>query len=119
MSLTINQLEQHLDWLAEHRGMPGVPEYAYVEVGRYKPYHPSIVKSAERRGYRVEKLGQFTYAIYPTLPEQAGEHEFQVTLCEADGTATVDFVRATDADAAELICRGRYPCCQIAETIPA
>lgn len=40
-------------------------DYIYAEVGRYKPWHPSIRKAAERRGYRVEKVGMSAYRIYP------------------------------------------------------
>lgn len=56
MSLTIKHLEDFLTQIQQNAGKPGVPTHAYVEVGRYKPYHPSIVKAAERRGYRVEGL---------------------------------------------------------------
>lgn len=69
MSQTILDLEKNLQWLAENNDKPGVPEYAYVEVGRYKPYHPSIVAAAKRRGYRVEKLSQSAYAVYPKPAE--------------------------------------------------
>lgn len=69
MSQTIRDLENTLQWLADNHGKPGVPEYAYVEVGRYKPFHPSIVAAATRRGYRIEHLGQSCYAVYPKLAE--------------------------------------------------
>lgn len=75
MSQTIRDLENTLQWLADNHGKPGVPEYAYVEVGRYKPFHPSIVAAATRRGYRVERLGQSAYAVYPTLAEVASAHQ--------------------------------------------
>jgi len=126
MSLTIAHLERDLQWVAENRGVFGVPDHAYVEVGRYKPYHGSIVKAAERRGYRVERLGDSSYAVYPKLDAAPAEsqaadegQEFEITLSESDGTATVDVFNAPNADAAEWMCRGRYPGCQIAETVPA
>lgn len=84
MSQTIRDLENTLQWLADNHGKPGVPEYAYVEVGRYKPFHPSIVAAATRRGYRVERLGQSAYAVYPTLAEVASAHQEPV---QADSEA--------------------------------
>ncbi len=65
MSLTIQHLETFLNEIQQNAGNPGVPSHAYVEVGRYKPYHPSIVKAAERRGYRVEKAGGGVFYVYP------------------------------------------------------
>lgn len=85
MSLTIIDLEKNLQWLADNHGKGGVPEYAYVEVGRYKPYHPSIVGAAERRGYRVERLGSSSYAVYPKLAEQP------VAEPVAEAMPTLDF----------------------------
>lgn len=65
MSLTIKHLETVLGQIEQNAGKPGYPDHAYVEVGRYKPYHPSIVKAAERRGYRVEKAGGGIFYVYP------------------------------------------------------
>lgn len=31
-----------------------LPHYEYVEIGKYKPYHASIRKAAEKRGYEVD-----------------------------------------------------------------
>lgn len=61
--LTIAQLEQHLADIGAGKHGPDVT-YAYVEVGRYKPYSVATVKAAERRGYKVERRGA-VYYIYP------------------------------------------------------
>ena len=34
-------------------------------VGRYKYYSVSCVNALKRRGYRVEKVAQETYRVYP------------------------------------------------------
>jgi len=41
-------------------------EYAYVEIGRYKPYMMATVRAAIKRGYRVECRGRSrVYYVYP------------------------------------------------------
>lgn len=58
--LTIADLEKTL------ANLPAGQGYAYVEVGRYKPFMPSTVSAAKRRGYRVDcKVRGMVYYVYP------------------------------------------------------
>jgi len=37
----------------------------YMEVGQYKPWSMPVIGALKRRGYRVDKIGQQTFLLYP------------------------------------------------------
>lgn len=61
MSITIEQVEQHFKDCRE-KCLP--PQHIYAEIGRYKPFAMSTIRAAERRGYRVVRLGRAVYEIH-------------------------------------------------------
>lgn len=52
------------DYFSKRReaGLPSKPLYA--EIGRYKGFSASVIKAAEKRGYRVVQLLRGVYEIY-------------------------------------------------------
>jgi hypothetical protein len=70
MSRTYADLERHLAQVAEyHAKDPSVSPYAYVEVGKYKPYRYPVVAAAKRRGHVVECVCKNVYYVYPLKKE--------------------------------------------------
>lgn len=61
---TVTDLEQRLakpEALSkDHEGQP----YVYVEVGKWKPFHPSIKDAALRRGIRLVAKGRGVFYAY-------------------------------------------------------
>ena len=65
MALTIKQVEDHF---ARCRERHWPPQPIYAEIGRYKPFAMPTILAAQRRGYRVVRLGPAVYEIHDKEP---------------------------------------------------
>jgi hypothetical protein len=61
---TIDQLVELLDNMSKVKLEPE-NNYVYVEIGKYKPFHISIINAVRKRGYEVKRVHRQVYYVYP------------------------------------------------------
>lgn len=93
--LTIVDLERFLGEVSEKLAKGDTSqEYVYVETGKYKPFHVSTVKAAQKRGYRIKAFcGGTVFYVYPKeLSGPAAELAELTAQWEAGLTYVTGFV---------------------------